>query len=111
MVVGRVDLEELCRRLSDRDAPRTEATLQAGIRELLLYGGLDPADPAHQQLVRLAVEAEEIAAGVPTGDTSFQKARQRVRAALDAAGLTTRIDEAVDRLLMLGSGDASQPDG
>jgi hypothetical protein len=47
--VPQVDLEEVCRRLADRSGTRTEADVQADVRTLLLYGGLN----LHDAQVRL----------------------------------------------------------
>jgi SAM-dependent methyltransferase len=45
-VPGTVDLTALVSLLSDRDRARSEADLQADVRTLLLYGGLNLDDPA-----------------------------------------------------------------
>ena len=60
----------------------------------------DPSNPLHNQLVQMAVEAEEIAAAVPIpAGLDFKAARKKIRLALDAEVLLKRLDEAVVELL------------
>jgi hypothetical protein len=56
-------------------------------------------NPAHTEIVELAAKAEEVAAGLDLAGTGFQMARKRVRTELDAAGIHSRLDEAVSALL------------
>ncbi len=60
----------------------------------------DSSSPLHNQLVQMAVEAEEIAAAVPIpAGLDFKAARKKIRLALDAEVLLKRLDEAVVELL------------
>jgi len=47
----------------------------------------DAEMPAHAALVNLAERAEAVAAGVDVDGVGFQRARQRVREALEADGV------------------------
>jgi SAM-dependent methyltransferase len=59
----------------------------------------DARNPDHQALAALAAEAETLAAAVPLAEGAhFTRQRRAIRDALDAAGLTARLDAAVARL-------------
>lgn len=59
----------------------------------------DPENTIHRQLVALAEECTKVAVGVPvSAGERFQVARHRIRSALDAAGLSARLDHAVAAL-------------
>lgn len=59
----------------------------------------DSGNDLHQQLARLAEQAETIAAQVNTGDFGFQKIRQLVRTQLDSAGIKDQIELVVREVL------------
>jgi len=60
----------------------------------------DPGASLHQELVSLAEQAEKIAAAVPIKPgLHFVRARSTVRQAIGDAGVSTKIDSAVDKLL------------
>ncbi|WP_141743029.1 N-6 DNA methylase [Corynebacterium sp. HMSC11E11] len=59
----------------------------------------DEANPIHQRLAELGLEAEELAATVDTGALKFQGARKRIRTALDGAGISAKINSAVLELI------------
>jgi hypothetical protein len=59
----------------------------------------DARNPDHQALAAVAAEAETLAAAVPLAEGAhFTRQRRAIRDALDAAGLTARLDAAVARL-------------
>jgi SAM-dependent methyltransferase len=59
----------------------------------------DARNPDHQALAALAAEAEALAAAVPLQEGAhFTAHRRAIRDALDAAGITQRLDAAVARL-------------
>jgi len=58
----------------------------------------DEHDPLHAELVELA-ERAEVAVDHVDRSGAFQTVRKRIRAHLDATGLTAALDDAVDRLL------------
>jgi SAM-dependent methyltransferase len=57
----------------------------------------------HQRLVGLAVQAEEVAAGVDMASARFEHVRRNVREALVQSGIAGRLNEAVDSLLLESS--------
>jgi hypothetical protein len=59
----------------------------------------DEGVDAHRELAALATRAEAVAAGVDVSGVGFQRARTRVRAALETEGVATEIEEAVAQLL------------
>jgi SAM-dependent methyltransferase len=59
----------------------------------------EPGDKLHQDLVALAIRAEQVSAAVELPSTSFQSLRRLVRGALGEDGVAARIDEAVRELL------------
>jgi hypothetical protein len=60
----------------------------------------DGRESRHAELARLGREAEAIAAAVPLAvDARFQAARSKVRRAISEAGVSSKIDSAVDQLL------------
>lgn len=59
----------------------------------------NPADPLHMELVALAEQAEQVAAGVELPNVRFEALRRRVREALADAGVAAALDNAVGRLL------------
>ncbi len=61
----------------------------------------EAANPLHAQLTELAEQAEIIAGDVNLDGVGFQKARQLIRSALDAAGITSAIDSVVVQILGL----------
>lgn len=61
----------------------------------------DATNSLHQRLAELGLEAEELAATVDTGALKFQGARKRIRKALDEAGVSAKINEAVLELIPL----------
>lgn len=71
----------------------------------------DPAVALHTHLSSLGEEAEQVAAGVDVDGVGFQAARGRVRAALEAAGINARMEEAVGSLLGSASSGLSSPYG
>lgn len=59
----------------------------------------DSSNSAHSQLVELAEEAENLASTVDLPAQSFESLRRRVRAELDANGLSAGIDALVEQIL------------
>lgn len=59
----------------------------------------NPEDTRHQELVALAMRAEEVAEAVEIDGYGFQKARKLIRNALDTKGATLKINELVTELL------------
>ena len=62
--------------------------------------GFDPKSTHHADLAEAARAAEELAATVPLSESGkFQRARRLIRDALTEAGIASRIDKLVARLL------------
>jgi hypothetical protein len=59
----------------------------------------DPEDASHVALVRLAQRAEAVAAQVDVAGVGFQRARRRVREALEEDGVGQELEESVGSLL------------
>jgi len=60
----------------------------------------DPANVLHARLASLAAQAEQSAAAVELDDDwTFQRCRKEIRAALEKAGITQEIDDAVGELV------------
>ncbi len=59
----------------------------------------DPDDAAHDLLVRLAIQAEQVAANVDLPAIRFEAQRRRIREALTKGGVAAEIDAIVKTLL------------